>query len=54
MYLELISESVELVRQGRSSADVPRTGVEATPERAEELGKRLAFVREKIMPFLHG
>jgi hypothetical protein len=53
MYLALMTEWVVLAREGRTSSDLPPTGVEATPERAEELERRLAFIRAKILPFLN-
>ena len=54
MYLALMGEWVELARQGRSSPDVPATGVEATPEWAEDMAGRLEFIRQNIVPSLNG
>jgi hypothetical protein len=53
MYLALMTEWVALARMGRSSPDLPPTGVEPTPERAEELEGRLAFIRAKILSLLN-
>lgn len=54
MYLELLGEWAELARQGRTSPDLPPVGVEATPLRAEDLQRRLAYIRANIRPFLNG
>lgn len=53
-YLELMTEWVALAREGRTSPDIPPTGVEATPERADDLERRLAFIRANIRPHLNG
>jgi hypothetical protein len=53
MYIELMTEWVTLAREGRSSPDLPSAGVEPTPEWAENLAGRLAFIREKILPLLN-
>ena len=54
MYLALMGEWVKHARQGRTSPDVPPTGAEPTPERAEDLERLLAFIRAEILPFLNG
>lgn len=53
MYLALMTEWVALAREGRTSPDLPPTGVEPTPERAKDLEGRLAFIQANILPFLN-
>lgn len=53
MYVLLMRESMALAREGRTSPDVPPTGVEANPEQAEDLDRRLAFIQSNICPCIN-
>ena len=49
-YIDVMSEWVELAREGRSSEDVIPVNAPATPESAKMLEGRLTVLREKIVP----
>ena len=51
-YLDLMTKWVDLAREGRSSPDLPPTGVPPTPESATDLAQRLNFLKTEIKPFL--
>lgn len=53
-YIGAMEEWVAAVRAGRSVAELIPVNVPATPENAEMLGSRLAFLEEKVMPMLEG
>ena len=49
-YIDVMSEWVELAKEGRSSEDVIPVNAPATPESAKMLEGRLTVLREKIVP----
>ena len=51
-YTGLMEQWIKLAHEGRSSPDLPPTGVEPTPEWARELEQRLQFIRTIVAPFL--
>ena len=51
-YIDLMEQWIVLARQGRTSDDLPPTGVEPTPEWAARLAKRLQFIRTNVGPLL--
>jgi hypothetical protein len=51
-YVGLMEQWIALARQGRTSDELPPTGVEPTPEWAAQLEQRLQFIRSNVAPFL--
>jgi len=49
-YIDVMSEWVELAKEGRSSEDVIPVNAPATPESAEMLERRLRVLSEKFVP----
>lgn len=52
-YLTLMTNWIEFAHEGRSSPELPPTGVPSTPEWAAELERRLEFLKTKVKPFLN-
>jgi hypothetical protein len=51
-YIDVMSEWVQLAKEGRSSDDVVPVNAPATPESAEMLGSRLRVLNDTIVPAL--
>ena len=52
-YSQVMEKWIELAREGKSSSELPPTGVPPTPEWAEELARRLKFLKTEVKPFFN-